>query len=157
MPTPAQNSQLRNAEVGFRVQGAAKTVPQNATSTIFTVSGGRIQVGLLYGVVTTVIGGTTPALKLIATPTVGTLNDMCTALTITASEAGTQVALPLATGSALLGVISKSGSVTGPGLGGQIVAPGTIGMNVSAADATGAIQWTLFYVPLDPATTVVAN
>jgi len=157
MPTPLQNSQLRNAEMGFRVQGAAKTVPQNATTTIFTVSGGRISVGLLYGVVTTVIAGTTPALKLIATPTVGTLNDMCIALTITASEVGTQFALPLATGSALLGVISKSGSVTGPGLGGQIVAPGTIGMNVSAADATGAIQWTLFYVPLDPATVVVAN
>jgi hypothetical protein len=157
MPTPAQNSQLRNAEMGFRVQGAAKTVPQAATSTIFTVSGGRISVGLLYGVVTTVIGGTTPSAKLVATPTVGTANDMCTAVAITASEVGTQMACPLATGSALIVVISKSGSVSGPGLGGQIVAPGTIGVNVSAADATGAIQWTLFYVPLDPASVVVAN
>jgi len=157
MPTPAQNSQLRNAELGFRVQGAPKTVPQNATQTIFTVSGGRVMVGLLYGVVTTVIGGTTPAAKLVATPTVGTANDMCTTLAITAAEVGAMVALPLAVGSALLGAVNKSGSVTGPGLGGQVVAPGTIGFNVSAADATGAFQWSLFYVPLDPGATVVAN
>lgn len=159
MPTPAQNSQLRNAELGFRVQGAAKTVPQNATQTIFTVSGGRIMIGLLYGTVTTVIGGTTPAAKLVATPTAGTANDMCTTLTITNDEAGMMMVCPVAVGSALIGAAStgKSGSASGPGLGGQIVAPGTIGFNVSAADATGAVQWSLFYVPLDPGVTVVAN
>jgi len=159
MPTPAQNSQLRNAELGFRVVTAAKTVPQNATQTVFTVSGGRIMVGLLYGLVSTVIGGTTPAAKYIATPTVGTLNDMCTALTITAYEAGAQWVLPLLVGSALVGIAApgKSGSISGVGLGGQIVAPGTIGFNVSAADATGAVIHSLFYVPLDPASVVVAN
>lgn len=159
MPTSQQNGQIRTAAAGFRIQGAAKTVPQNATSTIFTVTGGRIQVACLLGVVTTVIGGTTPALKLIATPTTGTANDMCTALTITSDEAGMMVVLPAAVGSALIGAAStgKSGSVSGPGYGGQIVAPGTIGMNVSAADATGAIQWTLVYVPLDNAAQVAAN
>jgi hypothetical protein len=159
MPTPTQNSQLRNAELGFRVQGAAKTMPLAATSTIFTVSGGRVQIGLLYGVVTTIIGGTTPALKLVATPTVGTANDMCTTLTITADEVGMMFVLPVAVGSALIGAAAagKSGSASGPGLGGQIVAPGTIGVNNSAADATGAAQWSLFYVPLDPASVVVAN
>jgi len=159
MPTPGINSQLRNAELGFRVQGAPKTVPLNATQTIFTVAGGRIMVGLLYGVVTTIIGGTTPAAKLVATPTVGSANDMCTVLTITGDEVGTMFVLPVAVGSALIGAAAagKSGSASGPGLGGQIVAPGTIGFNDSAADATGAIQWSLFYIPLDPATTVVAN
>jgi len=159
MPTPAVNAQLRNAELGFRVQGAAKTLPLNATTTIFTIAGGRIMIGLLYGVVTTIVGGTTPALKLVATPTVGSANDMCTALTITADQVGMQFVCPNAVGSALIGAASTgvSGSASGPGLGGQIVAPGTIGMNCSAADATGAVQWSLFYVALDPATTVVAN
>lgn len=159
MPTPVQNSQLRNAELGFRVQTAAKTVPQNATQTVFTISGGRIMVGLLYGLVTTIIAGTTPAAKYIATPSAGTANDMCTALTITNDEVGMMWVLPVAVGSALIGAAStgKSGSASGPGLGGQIVAPGTIGFNVSAADATGAVQHTLFYVPLDPGSTVVAN
>lgn len=151
----AQNNAVRLIALGSSALGAAKTVPQNATTTIFTVTGGRILITSLVGRVTTVIAGTTPALKLIATPTTGTLNDMCTALTISASEVGTQFSLPGATGSALQGVISKSGSVSGPGQ--QIVAIGTIGMNVSAADATGAIQWTLTYVPLDAGAAVTVN
>jgi len=157
MPTPGINAQLRNAELGFRVQGAAKTVPVAATQTVFTVTGGRIMVALLYGLVTTVIGGTTPAAKYVATPTTGTANDMCTTGTITAAEVGSMFVLPVAKASALIISTASSGSQTGPGLGGQIVAPGTIGFNDAAADATGAVQHTLFYIPLDPATTVVAN
>ncbi len=157
MPTPSVNSQLRNAELGFRVQGAAKTVPQNATQTVFTVAGGRIMIGLLYGLVTTVIAGTTPAAKYVATPTTGTANDMSGAGTITAAEVGSMFVVTLVKATALIVATAASGSQTGPGLGGQIVAPGTIGFNVSAADATGAVQHTLFYIPLDPATTVVAN
>lgn len=141
---------------GVTIFGGAKTVPQNATTTIFTVAGGRVVVTALTGKVTTVIGGTAPALKLIATPTVGTLNDMCAALTITGSEVGTQFTLPGLPATALYGTISKSGSVAGP-VQTQIVAAGTIGMNVSAADATGAITWTLCYAPLDTGATVVAN
>jgi hypothetical protein len=154
----AKEAPIQLGTLGTRVGGAAKTVPLNATSTIFTVAGGRALVTLLYGVVTTIIGGTTPALKLVATPTVGTANDMCTALTVTADEVGAMFVMPPAVGSALVGIAAagKSGSISyAPG--GQIVAPGTIGMNDSAADATGAIQWTLFWVPLDVGVTVVAN
>lgn len=160
MPTSTQNYQLRNAEVGYRVASAApKTVPQAATQTIFTVSGGRIMIGLLYGLVTTIIGGTTPSAKFVATPTVGSANDMCTAVAITTDEVGTMFGCPIAVGSALIVAAStgKSGSMSGPGLGGQVVAPGTIGINVSAADATGAVSYTLLYVPLDGASNVAAN
>jgi hypothetical protein len=158
MPTPQQNAQLRNAELGFRVQNAAgKTIPQSAAlTTIFTVAGGRIMVGLLYGLVTTVVAGTTPSLKLTATPTTGTASDMCTTGVITAAEVGSMLVVPVSKGSALIVETAGSGSQTGPGLGGQIVAPGTIGMTSAAADVTGAIQWSLFYVPLDAAATVTA-
>ena len=160
MPTPAINAQLRNAELGFRVQGTARTIPQSsALTTLFTVAGGRIMVNLLYGVVTTIVGGTTPALKLTATPTAGSANDMCTTLVITTDQVGAMFVCPVAVGSALIGAASTgvSGSVSGPGTGGQVVAPGTIAQTCAAADATGAIQWTLFYVPLDPATTVTGS
>ena len=160
MPTPVQNAQLRNAELGYRLQGTARTLPQsNALTTLFTVAGGRIMVNLLYGVVTTIVGGTAPALKLVATPTVGSANDMCTTLVITTDEVGMMYVLPVAVGSALIGAAStgKSGSASGPGLGGQIVAPGTISHTTQAADTTGAVQWTLFYIPLDPAVTVTAS
>jgi hypothetical protein len=152
---------IRQVALGRFVQGAAKTVPQNATQTVFTVSGGRIMLTVLYGLVTTVIAGTAPAAKYIATPTTGTLNDMCATLVITSDEVGMMWQLPSAVGSALIGAAStgKSGSVSGnTGMYcGQIVAPGTIGFNVSAADATGAVIHTLCYIPLDAAATVVAN
>jgi hypothetical protein len=161
-------AQVRHALMGFRSQSLTKTVPQNATQTIFTISGGRILITALYGLVTTVIAGTTPAAKYIATPTTGTANDMCAALTITSDEAGMQWNLPAAVASALVGAAStgKSGSVSGVGTGasgsgggwcGQIVAPGTIGFNVSAADATGAVTHSLYYIPLDDAARVVAS
>lgn len=157
MSVIVQSDQLRAILLGTRVANSAgKTVPQNATSTIFTVSGGRIAITSLTGKVTTVIGGTTPALKLVATPTVGTANDLCTAGTITADEVGTQYSLPGPTGSALSISGSGSGGVTGQ-TAPVIVAPGTIGVNDSAADATGAIQWTMTYVALDNGATVVAS
>lgn len=160
MPTANVNAQLRNAELGWRVAlGTPKTLPLNATQTVFTITGGRIMVALLLGVVTTIVGGTTPAVKYVATPTTGTANDMCTALTVTTDEVGMQWCLPIAVGSALIGAAStgKSGSASGPGLGGQIVAPGTIGFNCSAADATGAATHTLYYIPLDAGVGVAAN
>ena len=155
------NTSIRSIDLGRFAQTAAKTVPTNATQTVFTITGGRIMVTLLYGLVTTIIGGTTPAVKYVATPTTGTANDMCTAMTITADEVGMMWQLPSAVGSALIGAAAagKSGSVSGNtgGLCGQIVAPGTIGFNDSAADATGAVIHTLCWVPLDAAATVVAN
>jgi hypothetical protein len=157
--TNATAAQIRHAVLGFRSQSIAKALPLNATQTIFTVSAGRIVIMSLFGVVTTVVGGTTPAAKYVATPTVGSANDMCTTLTITTDEAGMMWALPQAVGTALVGAAStgKSGSVSGVGVNGQIVAPGTIGFNCSAADATGAVTHTLIYIPLDDAARVVAS
>lgn len=161
MTTWYNPSAVAQVILGKKSATAAKTVPTNATQTVFTVSGGRIMVTALYGLVTTIIGGTTPAVKYVATPTTGTANDMCTALTITADEVGMMWQLPSAVGSALIGAAAagKSGSVSGNtgALCGQIVAPGTIGFNDSAADATGAVIHTLYYVPLDPTATVVAS
>jgi hypothetical protein len=148
--------QARSLLLGSYVANASgKTIPQNTTSTIFTVSGGRVAITSLTGKVTTVVGGTTPALKVVATPTVGSANDLCTTGTITGDEVGTLYSLPGSTGSALNISGSGSGGVTGV-TAPVIVAAGTIGANCSAADATGAIQWTLTYVPLDNGASVTA-
>lgn len=156
MTTIISGDQLRAMEYGTQVANSSgKTVPQNATSTIFTVSGGRVVVTSLVGKVTTVIAGTTPNLKIVATPTTGSANDLCTATAITADEVGTQYSIPGATGSALNVSGSGSGGVTGQ-TAPVIVAAGTLGMNVSASDATGAIQWELTYVPLDNGASVTA-
>lgn len=156
MTTIIQGNQLRKLVLGTQVANTAgKTVPQNATSTIFTVAGGRVAITSLVGKVTTVIGGTTPSAKLVATPTVGSANDLCTATAITGDEVGTQYSIPGPTGSALGVSGTGSGGVTGQ-TAPVIVAAGTIGVNVSAADATGAIQWALTYVPIDDGASVTA-
>jgi hypothetical protein len=149
--------QLRALALGTRVANASpKTVPQAATATVFTVTGGRVLVTSLTGVVTTVIAGTTPALKLVATPTVGTANDICGAATITADEVGTQYAVA---GTSITTALNTSGNGSGAVYASNAafsVATGTIGHNVSAADATGAIRWTLTYVALDNGASVTA-
>jgi hypothetical protein len=149
-----QGNQLRALLEGQLVaNAAAKTVPQNATSTIFTVSGGRVLLTGLYGVVKTVIGGTTPSAKIVSTPTVGTAVDVSSATAITGKEVGANIALAGTVGTALN--VQNGGA--GAGLPSPIVIPaGTLGVNVSAADATGAIQWTLTYVPLDNGASVTA-
>lgn len=150
-------AQIRHATLGFRSQTAAKTVPQAATQTVFTVSGGRIMVALLYSLVTTVLAGGATNAKYTATPTVGTANDMCTNGLVTSAEVGSMFVLPLAKGSALLIATAASGAQSGVGLGGQVVAPGTIGFAIDQAAATGAVQHFLYYIPLDDATRVVAS
>lgn len=156
MSSQVPGRQLRRLVLGSRVENAAAvTVPQNATSTIFTVAGGRVAITSLTGKVTTVIAGTTPSLKLVSTPTVGTANDMCTATAITSDEVGTLYSIPGPTGSALGVSGAGSGAVTGQ-TAPVVAATGTIGMNVSAADATGAIQWIMTYVALDDGASVTA-
>lgn len=156
MTTLIANKDVRTISLGLFVQGAAKTVPQNATQTVFTVTGGRIAVAMLTGVVTTIIGGTTPSAKYVSTPTTGTATDMCAATAITAAEVGAQMAIPGVLASGLnIGTTKTSGAVTGQTA--LVVVPaGTIGFNVSAADATGAVQHTLVYIPLDAGAQVVA-
>lgn len=144
---------FRKALFGLSVAGTAKTVPQNATSTIFTVTGGRILVTGLYGKVTTVIAGTTPSAKIVSTPTTGTAVDVSSATAITGKEVGALIGLAGTVGTALN--VQNAGA--GAGLPSPVVIPvGAVGVNVSAADATGAIQWQLTYVPLDDGASVAA-
>jgi hypothetical protein len=155
MTTIIQGSQLRKLLYGTAVSNAAgKTVPQNATSTIFTVTGGRVLVTGLYGKVTTIIAGTTPSAKIVSTPTVGTAVDVSSATAITGKEVGALLALA---GHGRYGAErAERGRWRGTPVAGPVIPVGTLGVNVSAADATGAIQWTLTYVPLDDGATVTA-
>ncbi|MGR6923093.1 hypothetical protein ACU635_53315 [[Actinomadura] parvosata] len=148
-------SQLRALALGVRVEQPAKTVPQNALSSLFTIAGGRILLTGLYGEVTTVIGGTTPNAKLVYSPTSGTDTDLCTATAITSDAVNTQYSLPAAVGSAL-NVSSQVGQVVAQGGTGHVLNTGTVDVHVSAADATGAIKWTLTYIPLDDGASVSA-
>lgn len=151
MTAMIQGSQLAAINLGTKVSTSGKTVPQNAASALFTVTGGRVVVLGIVGEVTTVIGGTTPSAKLVANPTTGTDSDITSAVAITSDPVGNLYGVATV-GGALVVLESVAPLNQTP----FVVKAGTIDLNVSAADATGAIKWDLFYVPLDPGASVTA-
>jgi len=143
---------LRQIAFGDKVDRATAALPQTATGTLFTVTGGRIIVTSLVGTVTTVIQAQANAVKLVATPTTGTVNDLSTTVDINALVVGGLLATTGLAGDALV----KS---TGGGISAQrnpiIVAIGAIGLN-TAASSTGSIPWALTWMPYDLGAVVVA-
>lgn len=150
-PNPAANDAPAWAGLrfGFRVDKAAANLPQTATGSLFSVTGGRAAVFLL-GEVTTVLGAPATNAKIIHTPTVGTAMDLCAVLAIASKEVGTLFSITGVPADAMLG-------------GGQAVrlanavvcGPGNIGLNTSAND-TGQTKWTAFWVPIDEGAVVTA-
>lgn len=154
MSSRSKGSAFRDLNFGTRVDRAAATIPQTANGVLFNVTGGRVAITGFVGQVTTVIGGAATTAKIVSTPTVGTAVDLTAAVAITTQEVGSQVTLPAATGGNL---VVKNG-----GGGGQlqpvspyVVPVGTIGVTTSAS-TTGAMSWTVTYVPLDDGAAVSA-
>lgn len=139
--------------IGVQVERPTATLPAATIQTpLFTISGGRVAFTIL-GEVTTVIQTQANNTKLIHNPTVGTDQDLCAVLSITADEVGTLYTLPAAFASALIG---SGMAAPFPGMGNPVIAkPGTIDL-LCAATNTGAVKWTLFYLPLDLGAAVVA-
>lgn len=146
-----QGSQLAAIALGTRVESGIKTVPQNALDALFTITGGKVAVMGVIGEVTTVIGGTTPSAKLVANPTVGADTDIVTAVAVTADPVGTLYGV--ATVGGALQVLESAAPLNQTPF---VLKPGTLDLQVSAADATGAIKWSLFYVPVDDGASVAA-
>jgi hypothetical protein len=149
-----QGYQLREISFGVQVASAYTALPATATHTLFTVAGGRIVLTSLTGIVTTVVQAQACAVKLVATPTVGTANDMSGTLDINAAEAGALLSLHGTLATALQGGVAKSGSVPATNFA-QIVNTGNIGVNTAATN-TGAITWTATYIPYDTGATLVS-
>lgn len=152
MSVIVQGDQLRTINFGVKVTGGAKTLPASTTGALFTVAGGRVLVTGIVGVVTTAIQAQANAIKLVATPTVGSVNDLSATVESNGAALGAQFAPLGLAGDAL--VKSTGGGVSM--LRNPIcVAAGSIGLNAAATN-TGAITWTLTYVPLDNGASVTA-
>lgn len=158
--------QIRQADYGPIVTGAAKSIPQTGSQDIFTVVNGRVLVTSLVGVVSTVIGGTVTTLSVGVQPTGGSrvTTKLCTAVAITSLALGAMVAVPnLITGALVVGDASgvmAGGSSGGTGVpvrsgGIAVVSTGTIGVTTSANN-TGAIVWSVTYVPYDSGAAITA-
>lgn len=152
MTTIVQGDQLRTVLFGTKVDRAGATLPQTATGTLFTVTGGRVLVTSITGEVTVATGATATNAKLVSTPTVGTAVDLCAVLAIASKEIGTLLGITGLFSDAMVG--ANAGAGVAPR--NPVVVPvGAIGLNTSANN-TGSIKWSITYVPLDNGASVAA-
>jgi hypothetical protein len=157
MAVLSSTSAYRQLVLGLKVDKATGTLV-TSTTTLFTISGGRVLITSLVGRVTTAIGATASNAKLVYNPTAaGTSFDMCTAVAIEtdAVEQTYYIAGSVASPGALLvgGAVGQANPVFEDG---YLVQAGTIEQNLSADPVGGAITWSLTYVPFDDGAAVVA-
>jgi hypothetical protein len=143
---------LRNGRFGQKIEQAAKTLPQTAAGALFTVTGGRVAITQIIGEVTTAIQNQANNTKLVSAPTVGTTTDLCAVLNIAADEVGCLYGMSGLNSDALIGL--NAGSLPAQ-VRDVVVAAGSINLDCAASN-TGAIKWTLFYIPIDDGASVAA-
>jgi hypothetical protein len=134
--------------LGLPVVKAAQNLPQTATATLFTVSGGAVLVTGLLGLVTTALGATATNL------TVGTANDsgasiIAATTTITSKPVGTIISPTSSAGVGGAGSLSTALFVANyPYAISPFLVTGNITWTTSASN-TGQVKWYLWYIPLD--------
>jgi hypothetical protein len=153
-----QGDQLRTILLGSAVSKATGTVA-NGTTSLFTITSGRVVVTSIIGRVTTAIGATASNLKLVYNPTAaGTSFDLCTATAIETDAVEQTYSID--------GSVNTVGAVNVTGTVGQnasaifskpyILQAGAIEQNLSADPVGGAITWTVTYYPYDNGATLAA-
>ena len=133
------------------VERATATLPQGTSAAIFTVSG-RVIVTQIVGEVTTEIQGQETVIKLIANPTVGASVDICAALETNADAVGTLYNI---TGTLADAMIATTSGAMIAQASAVIVAAGTIDLDTDNDSSTGAIKWTIHFLPLDKNSNIV--
>jgi hypothetical protein len=128
---------------------AAQALPQTATATLFTVTGGSVLVQFMAGLVTTALGATVTSLSLGNTPTGGVSApaSIATSAVVTSAAVGglfvPAFAAGIASGPIQTNVINFDRSFV------AIVPAGVITWTTTAND-TGQMKWYLQFTPLDP-------
>lgn len=144
---------------GAQVTGGAKTLPATGTGHLFTVAGGRVLITSLTGVVTTAIQNQACTVSIGATPTGGAAAAaaLATATSVINAALGQNLSMgPLSGGAATALLVSALATAVPFNSGGiAVVGAGTIDWTTSATN-TGAVTWSLTYIPYDVGATVTA-
>lgn len=142
--------------VGVKVTRAAANLPQTATGNIFSVAGGRVWIVNLIATVTTIVQAQATLLKVVYTPSGGSVGDLTANTTDwTGAAVGTQFVAKLNT---IADVLTKvTTQVTLPAAEAQQpqiqLGIGTISVT-TAASSTGQARWDIWYIPVDAGATV---
>lgn len=133
---------------GMKTERATAALPQTATSTLFTITGGRILLTEIIGEVTTVIQTQADNTKLTFDPTdAGATQDLCAVLDITGDAVGTMYSITGTPATAMqdsLNFLPPSKTLTKA----IILKPGAILLDCAASN-TGAVKWSACWVPID--------
>ncbi len=138
-------SMLTSMGVGMRVDKAAIAIGGISTKSLFTVVGGNCLVVGLIGEVTTIIQTQANNTKYVSTPTTGSATDMCAVVDISAQEVGGLLNI---TGVLADAAIKGTAGAAAMMANGIVVAPGVIGLS-TAADNTGSMKFSIWYLPLE--------
>lgn len=130
---------------------ATGAMPQGAASALFTVTG-KVKILNIIGEVTTILGATANALKLVANPTVGADVDMCATVEGNAAAVGSLFTI---TGTVANAMIKTVSACVPTQASPQIITAGTIDLN-AAGSTTGSIKWTVVWEPVDQGAAVFA-
>lgn len=144
--------QLRRLQLGSRVTRSAAALPGAALGNIFTITGGRVLITSLTGIVIATLSGTNSTTVGI-TPTAAGATSAPAAL----SSAGIiPVTIGCVVSSKLDGaamVVTPAGSLIAPT---PYMAPAGVITVTTASTTTGTVQWEVLYVPLDDGASVAA-
>ena len=145
------------ATLGIPVRRATGALPQTTTADIFSVDGGKVLVTSIYGEVTTAVGAVANATKLTFDPDDGGSDiDLCATLDVTGDVTGTVYSIVGVLATALqenLDLVVPAKNLPAEGL---VLTAGDVKVNCAGSSGTGAVQWTLTYVPIDLGATVTA-
>ena len=136
---------VRKVVEGIAVERAAALPPQGAREDIFTIAGGRVLLKQIIGEVTAAIGNVANATKLEFNPDDAARGDMCDTLDIDNDAVGTLYGI---TGTPA-GDMVEATNVLLAQAAAQILKPGVIELNCAGSSVSGAIKWTVLYVPID--------
>lgn len=150
MATQIAGRSIRSNTVGFKVDRAAGSLPATTNAALFTVAGGRILLTGIVGTVTTAIQAQANTLSLSTNSTTGNITTaLTTGVDVNAAAVGNLYGIDGVRGNA---AVLGSSVYTANEL---VVAIGTIRW-VTTATSTGAMSWSLLYIPLDDGAYVTA-
>lgn len=155
MPLSNQ-ARKQNPLLGTTVRRATNTLPQTATGTIFTVTGGPVVLTGLTLIFTTAVQAQATVIKFRHTPTGGSVADISGTVDVNGAPVGGGVDLQGPTTAGALTqaplLFTATGGAVGKtlalGTGAILLQPGALGLN-AAASSTGAFRAILTYTPLD--------
>lgn len=133
--------------LGAILHRATETVPQTTEQAIFYIIGGKVLLTSIVGEIT-VEPGAALNVKLLLDPTATTAGegDLCATVDINTCTVGDLLSITGKPGTAML--VAHKGAVQTMDMKGVALQVGTLEFD-SDASTTGAVKWTLTYVPID--------